>query len=574
MQGKGAGAVNRVELESQVLCAALRQSCHLMDKIGGFTSVRELSHLFPDLLPSPERDDEASSVNKSNYYHVLKIKPQTAANGVLASYLRAVRRFLRTSRVADARVEFIRILNAGFILRRPRLRLSHDMVVARRWLHEESRLSQCTQQEITVDGGFPVYTPTHKDDIPAAAAGKGTPPTPPTPPAVPAAPSPPPLPVSAQSSAGPMPPPLPTASPLPPVPAAAQTSSIPPPLPSMANAGGAGSSSSGSSSGQIPAALAPLLPPLPASTVGIEDEVRDDGFTTSLTAIPVPPPLPVGAFESSTSGQAAMSASAESMGASEAYHAIAPDSLPSMSMAAAAGGGIAPPPLPDAARFGRDTLPLSTGERYPAAPEAEIAAQLSAEPQSGQMSPGQAYDTPPSAPAQAPAATTSGAEVQDFPPASVRAAQSAQEARPAATAPVSERASGRISKEAAFVFDENALRKPSTPMDMPMVVQLLEAAQVIGPLEVQALKAQMEFAPNVPVEKHILNAGYISHQELQSAKLGESLLQSGKITIAQFQVAFYDERISGLRMAESLQVRGWLSVEVRNAIDDWHRKSQ
>ena len=42
--------------------------------------------------------------------------------------------------------------------------------------------------------------------------------------------------------------------------------------------------------------------------------------------------------------------------------------------------------------------------------------------------------------------------------------------------------------------------------------------------------------------------------------------------MAQFQVAFYDERYSGLRMAESLQVRGWLSVEVRNAIDEWHKK--
>jgi len=105
-----------------------------------------------------------------------------------------------------------------------------------------------------------------------------------------------------------------------------------------------------------------------------------------------------------------------------------------------------------------------------------------------------------------------------------------------------------------------------------MLIQLMEAAQFITAVEVQALMAQMEFAPNVPVEKLILNAGYLTPYEMASVKLGESLLQAGKITIAQFQVAIYDERTSGLRMAESLQVRGWLSTEVRNAIDEFHRK--
>src|SRR5262249_17905523 len=104
------------------------------------------------------------------------------------------------------------------------------------------------------------------------------------------------------------------------------------------------------------------------------------------------------------------------------------------------------------------------------------------------------------------------------------------------------------------------------------VVQMLEAAQIIGPVEVQALRAQIELAPNIPVERHIVNNGYLTPTELASAKLGENLIQNGKITMAQFQVAFYDERMSGLRMGESLQVRGWLSVEVRNAIDEWQKK--
>jgi hypothetical protein len=38
--------------------------------------------------------------------------------------------------------------------------------------------------------------------------------------------------------------------------------------------------------------------------------------------------------------------------------------------------------------------------------------------------------------------------------------------------------------------------------------------------------------------------------------------QQGQIDIGQFCVAMYDERMSGIRMAESLQVRGWLDTQV------------
>jgi hypothetical protein len=158
-----------------------------------------------------------------------------------------------------------------------------------------------------------------------------------------------------------------------------------------------------------------------------------------------------------------------------------------------------------------------------------------------------------------------------FPPAAVRA-QSAP--TPAPISP-SDRPPGRISKEATFVFDESSLHRPQSQAvqkSVPTMIQLMEAAQFINQVEVQAILAQMEFAPNVPVEKLILNAGYVTLTEMASIKLGESLLEKGKITMAQFQVAIYDERTSGLRMAESLQVRGWLNTEVRNAIDEFQRK--
>ena len=98
--------------------------------------------------------------------------------------------------------------------------------------------------------------------------------------------------------------------------------------------------------------------------------------------------------------------------------------------------------------------------------------------------------------------------------------------------------------------------------ELPSLVRLLKEAQIIGPAEVQALTAQMALAPEVPIERLVLDSGYVTQQEMYSLKLAETLLEQGKITMAQFQVAMYDERTSGIRMAESLQVRGWLPVEV------------
>jgi hypothetical protein len=38
--------------------------------------------------------------------------------------------------------------------------------------------------------------------------------------------------------------------------------------------------------------------------------------------------------------------------------------------------------------------------------------------------------------------------------------------------------------------------------------------------------------------------------------------------MAQFAVAMYDERTQGIRMAESLQIRGWLETQVRTYGDE------
>jgi len=110
--------------------------------------------------------------------------------------------------------------------------------------------------------------------------------------------------------------------------------------------------------------------------------------------------------------------------------------------------------------------------------------------------------------------------------------------------------------------------QPVPPSTLPSLVNLLQAGQIIGAAEVQALINQMNAAPEIPVQELILNAGYVTDLELKSLQLAEYLLAQGKITMAQFAVAMYDERTQGVRMAESLQNRGWLETHVKTFSGD------
>jgi hypothetical protein len=269
MLERGGGPKNKVELESQVLCAALRQSWATRDAKGAVTSARELYQLFPDLLPPPKLGTGQSPMD---FYELLGVKQQASVNVVTSAFLRNVKRYLRSGKAKEQKEAYNRVLDAGFILRKARLRLSHDLMIVRHWL----------------------------------IAAKAIP---------------------------------------------------------------------------------------------------EDGT-------------------------------------------------------------------------------------------------LEAAEQAG------------------------------------------------------EEASEQLSKTQPLV------------VELPKLVQLLKEAQFIGPAEIQALTAQMALAPEIPIERLVLDSGYVTQQEMNSLKLAELLLEQGKITMAQFQVAIYDERTSGIRMAESLQVRGWLPVEVSPRSDD------
>lgn len=104
-------------------------------------------------------------------------------------------------------------------------------------------------------------------------------------------------------------------------------------------------------------------------------------------------------------------------------------------------------------------------------------------------------------------------------------------------------------------------QEPVAPQRLPALIELLQTAKIIGASEVQALTNQMRMFPGVSAVDLILSAGYVTDSEMKSVQLGEFLLGQGKINMGQFCVAMYDERSTGVKMAESLQNRGWLKPD-------------
>jgi hypothetical protein len=139
MADMGSGGANRIELESQILCASLRQSWAMLDVEGMITAARQLYQLFPDLLPPLKENNGQQPVN---LYELLGVSSDAAQTAVIAAYLRAVKRFLRDYSAKENREQYFMYLNAGYVLRKPRLRLSHDLVVVRHYLIQKKAIPE------------------------------------------------------------------------------------------------------------------------------------------------------------------------------------------------------------------------------------------------------------------------------------------------------------------------------------------------------------------------------------------------------------------------------------------------
>lgn len=126
MKMSSSGGANCLELQSRILGAALRQSWVDGDEAGLTNVCQSLYELFPDLLPSQTSERTGMP---ANYYDLLQIDCDVSPNMVLAAYLKEIRKFLRdNANPEDLKEDFYNLLNAGFILRKPRLRLSHDLI--------------------------------------------------------------------------------------------------------------------------------------------------------------------------------------------------------------------------------------------------------------------------------------------------------------------------------------------------------------------------------------------------------------------------------------------------------------
>ncbi len=152
----------RLEMECQILCNALRQSWHASDLLGTITAAKQLSLLFPDLLRTKKGDQTEEIMD---IYKELGIDPQMGPTSFKIFMRAKVRNYLRTHKVTgrENRLAYYFVLDMGLILRSARLRLSHDLNVLRHTLEEHHLIHD--------DGGFVPTNPAYADIKPPPPAG-------------------------------------------------------------------------------------------------------------------------------------------------------------------------------------------------------------------------------------------------------------------------------------------------------------------------------------------------------------------------------------------------------------------
>lgn len=132
---KDQNSTNRLELETQILSAALRKSMKAQDQNGMLESAQELFFLYPDI--APQREEKA--LPKENYYDLFSVELDADPKSILAAYFKTIKKFLREKKVPrDEPNRFLKLLNAGIVLRKQRLRLSHDLALARLEMQNQS----------------------------------------------------------------------------------------------------------------------------------------------------------------------------------------------------------------------------------------------------------------------------------------------------------------------------------------------------------------------------------------------------------------------------------------------------
>ena len=363
-------AANKIELESQILSAALRQSMMGDDIKGIKNASHELCEIFPDLLPALKLDDLST---QNDYYSLLDLQYSDSSTLTVAQFLKVVRYYLKNLDINSNVENYISVLNAGFVLRKPRLRLSHDLVCARAFI-----------------SGF--KTTKTKEE--------------------------------------------------------------------------------------------PKLEPQPILQQPTVEQPKES----------LPQEESVNKQEQIQSNQAILES------------------------------------------------------------EAQINQELEAIKETQQEISDQSFDNK----------ATSSSEAQVYIEREKTEQPKIEQPKfeqPKVEQPKAEQAKVEQPKvEQPKVEQPKAKASDESENKLPMLIQLMQYSQIISDIEVKALINQMRFAPEIALKDLILNAGYVTQNELNSLILAETLIIQGRISMAQFAVAMYDERNNNVRMAESLQNRGWLET--------------
>jgi DnaJ domain len=107
-----------------------------------------------------------------------------------------------------------------------------------------------------------------------------------------------------------------------------------------------------------------------------------------------------------------------------------------------------------------------------------------------------------------------------------------------------------------------------TPADVPegsvprtrlMIGELLEIANILDRTELQIALDMHKAEPGTMFGTFLVKAGFLNPEELDSALLGQRLISSGKITVAQYQTAMFRMRDHSISFFDTLMVEGWLT---------------
>ena len=99
-----------------------------------------------------------------------------------------------------------------------------------------------------------------------------------------------------------------------------------------------------------------------------------------------------------------------------------------------------------------------------------------------------------------------------------------------------------------------------------MLGELLECADVLEPAELQIALDMHKAEPGMQFGEFLVAAHFLNREELDSALMAQRLIDSGKITVAQFQSAMFRMRDSGAAFFDTLMVEGW--IQPRDVFDE------